>query len=183
MRPKVRADLAESKLILLFLASRMPAGIEHDEIVRFNMDGDWMLYFDMEQYLLELAEDGLLALNESGNGKLYAATAEGLSVLGHLKSRIPLSIRSFIDGRLAERRADIERSQEITADYVQDSACEYPVTLRVLENRSTLMELNLTAPTAEAAALVCRRFRDEAADIYASLIERLTRDEADGGRD
>jgi hypothetical protein len=178
MRSKIRTDLAENKLILLFLAARMPAGIDHDEIVRFNMDGGWMLYFDMEQYLLELTEDGLLQLSDDAGGKLYAATAEGLNVLGLLKAKIPLSIRSFIDGMLAERRAEMERDQEITADYVQDSAFEYPVTLRIRENRAKLMELNLTAPSAEAAELVCRRFRAEAADIYASLIERLTRDEA-----
>jgi hypothetical protein len=176
MRSKIRTDLAENKLILLFLASRMPSGIEHDEIVRLNMDSNWMLYFDMEQYLLELTEDGLLASNDAGGGKLYSATAEGLHVLGLLKSKIPLSIRSFIDGTLAERRLEMEQNQEITAGYVQDSAYEYPVLLRILENQRPLLEMNLTAPSAEAAELVCSRFREQAADIYTGLIARLTQD-------
>ena len=81
MCANVSAGLAESKIILLYLASRMPSGIEHDEIVRLNAEGNWMLYFDMEQYLLELAEDGLLALKDEGIGRrLYAATAEGLLI-------------------------------------------------------------------------------------------------------
>lgn len=178
MRLITRTGLAANKLILLYLASRLPAGIEHDEIVRFNMDGGWMLYFDMEQYLPELVEDGLLALNDAGGGKLFSATAEGLNVLGLLKSKIPLSIRSFIDGRLAERRQELERNQEITAGYVQDSAYEYPVVLRILENQRPLLEMNLVAPSAEAAELVCSRFREQAADIYAELIARLTEDAA-----
>ncbi len=177
MRFKIKTDLAENKLILLFLASRMPAGIEHDEIVRLNMEGDWMLYFDMEQYLLELLEGGLLEETGDGGPRLYAATAEGLNILGLLKTKIPLNIRTFIDERLRERRADMERNQEISAGYEQDSACEYPVTLRILENRMPLMELKLTAPSADAAELVCRRFREEAAELYASLIQRLTRDD------
>lgn len=177
MRIKIRTDLAESKLILLFLASRMPSGIDHDEIVRLNMEGEWMLYFDMEQFLLELVGDSLLEAADAGGGKLYAVTAEGLHVLGLLKTKIPLHIRTFIDEKLRERRAAMERDQEITAGYDQDSASEYPVKLRILENRMPLMELNLTAPSAEAAEQVCRRFREEAADIFASLIERLTKDE------
>jgi hypothetical protein len=51
------------------------------------------------------------------------------------------------------------------------------VTLRILENRMPLLELNLSAPSAQAAEQVCRRFREEGADIYAALIERLTRDD------
>jgi hypothetical protein len=170
--------LAESKLALLYLLSRAPAGIEHDEIVRSVMDGGWMLYFDMEQYLLELAEDGLLA-EQPGDGarRLFSATAEGLNILGTLKRNIPLSIRAAIDGMLSERRTDMEREQEITADYTQDSATEYPVTLRILENHAPLLELNLTAPSAQAAEQVCRRFRERAAELYGGLIGALTADE------
>lgn len=180
MRYKVKTELAENKLILLFLASRIPAGLDHDEFVRFNNEGDWMLYFELEQYLLELVEGGLLALRGPAGQKLYAVTAEGLNVLGLLKAKIPLSIRSFIGEKMADRRMKLEQEQEISADYMQDSACEFPVMLRIFENNLPLLEMNLTAPSAEAAELVCRRFRQEGADIYASLIERLTKDEKEG---
>lgn len=178
MRIKPVPKLAESKMILLYLASRMPAGLEHDEFVRFNDEGGWMLYFEMEQYLPELAGDGLLEERDGGGGrKLYAASAEGLSVLGLLKADIPLRIRNFIDGQLAEHRQDMETEQDITASYTQESASEYPAVLRILENRMILFEMNLTAPSAEAAELVCARFREQAADIYAGLVERLTKDD------
>ena len=180
MRKKPVPSLAESKLILLYLASGMPSGIEHDEIVRFNAECGWMLYFEMEQYLTELAADGLLSLRDAGGGrKLYSATAEGLTVLSPLKANIPISIRAGINARMAERRPDMEIEQEITADYTQDSASEYPVILRILENHLPLLEINLTAPSAETAVLVCGRFRQEAADLYSGIIERLTRDEDD----
>jgi len=180
MRKKPAPSLAESKLILLYLASGMPSGIEHDEIVRFNAESGWMLYFEMEQYLTELAEDALLTLRDAGGGrKLYSMTAEGLNVLGLLKANIPLSVRSGINAQMAERRSDMEIEQEITADYTQDSANEYPVILRILENHLPLLEINLTAPSAETAELVCDRFRQEAADIYSGIIQKLTRDEGD----
>lgn len=177
MRYKIKTELAQNKLILLFLASRMPSGMEHDEIVRFNMQSDWMLYFELEQFLLELTEDGLLSLQEGPAQKRYAATAEGLNVLGLLKAKIPLSIRSAIDAKIAERRFDMEQDQEVSASYTQDSAYEYPVVLRISENNRPLLEMNLSAPSALEAEMVCRRFRAQAADIYAELIERLTSDE------
>jgi hypothetical protein len=181
MCANVSSGLAESKIILLYLASRMPSGIEHDEIVRMNAEGNWMLYFDMEQYLLELVEDGLLTLKDEGIGrKLYAATAQGLHVVGLLKADIPLQVRSFIDAQLAERRQGMERAQEITAGYVQDSASEYPVALKIMENGLPLLEMNLTAPSAQSAEAVCARFQAQAADIYAELTERLTKDEGEG---
>ena len=51
MRYKLVSSIAENRLILLYLVSKLPLGMDHDQIVRFNQERDWMLYFDMEQFL------------------------------------------------------------------------------------------------------------------------------------
>lgn len=177
MRYKLVSSIAENRLILLYLVSKLPLGMDHDQIVRFNQERDWMLYFDMEQFLQELTEDGLLAVRTSYDRRIFTLTVDGLNVLNLLKNRIALNVRNNIDERVAELRDELELDLEVTANYVQASAGEYPVKLRVTEDLATLMELNLTAPTAEDAARICQRFRQEATDIYATLISRLTRDE------
>ena len=67
-----KGNLTENRLILLQLSSRFSAGIEHDEVVQLNMQYDWMMYFDLEQGLLELCEEHLMALQELDVGEITA---------------------------------------------------------------------------------------------------------------
>ncbi len=177
MRYKLVTSIAENRLILLYLVSKLPLGMDHDHIVRFNQEREWMLYFDMEQFLAELKEDGLLAVRQMDDRRVYTLTVDGLNVLNLLKNRIALNVRNTIDERVAELKDELELDLEVTATYGQTAAGEYPVKLRLTEDLATLLELNLTAPSAEIAEGVCRRFRQEATVLYAQILARLTRDE------
>ena len=177
MKYTVKPNPAVNRLILLYLVSKMPIGMEHDEIVKLNLDSNWMLYFELEQRLKELCEEALLSLKELDGRRLFNVTAEGLGIVGLLKSKIPIGIRTGIDERISERRLGMEQALEITADYSQDSGVEFPVKLKINENLQTLLEVNLTAASAADAARVCERFRVTGEDIYAQLIFNLTSDE------
>lgn len=177
MKYTIKPDPAGNRLILLYLISRMGVGLEHDEVVRFNQECQWMLYFDLEQHLVDLCAEKLLSQQTLDDRRLFRVTAEGLGVLSLLKSRVPMEIRTAIDERIAARRATLERAVQITAEYSQDSATEFPIALKIRENLQTLLELRLSAATAADAEGVCRRFRENAETLYAGLIARLTRDE------
>jgi hypothetical protein len=177
MKLPIQPNPTGNRLILLYLVSKMPAGLEHDDIIKLNLDGNWMLYFDLEQHLLELCEENLLSQRELDGRKVYAATAEGLGILTHLKSTIPLWIRTSIDEKVSERRVGLERELEITTYYSQDSTVEFPVRLKINENLQTLLEINMTAASAADAARVCERFRTLGEELYVQLLAKLTSDE------
>ncbi|MDD3243052.1 MAG: DUF4364 family protein [Eubacteriales bacterium] len=177
MLKRNKGNLTENRLILLQLASRFPAGIEHDEMVQLNMQYDWMLYFDLEQGLLELCEEKLLALQELDNRRFYRATAEALNVLDLYRHRIPMSIRTAIDEFARSNSQRMERQMELFADYVCVSAIDYQVQLRINEYFRPIWSMVISAPTEEHAQRICARFKNEGPQLYAHMLAQLTRDE------
>lgn len=177
MFKRSKGNLTENRLILLYLASRFPAGIEHDEVVKLNMQYDWMLYFDLEQFLIELCEQKLLGLHDLENRHFYRVTAEGLNLLDMYRQRIPLSIRTAIDEFVRDNTQRIERQMEIYADYTCVSDIDYEVKLRIYEYFRPIMSMTISSPSEAHAKRICQRFQREAPEIFAQVVGRLTRDD------
>lgn len=170
-----KGNLTENRLILLFLAARFARGIEHDEVAALNMRHDWMLYFDMEQMLAELCDEGLLLREVLEDKVFYAVTAAGADVLGMYYKRIPMSIRSQIDSFARENAQRMVREQEFYAEYECISASHYRAILRIYELSQPIFSLDISAPDEATARAICLRFKQEATDIYAGLVARLTK--------
>lgn len=170
-------DLAENKLILLYALRRLGLSAGVPALSDLMAGRDWMNYFDMRQHLLELEEAGFLKTTESP--ERYALTGEGLSALELYRKRIPFSIRCQIDEYAREHGEVIARETEVRADFTQDSADEFPVSLSIYENGAEIFRLRLVAPTREEARTLCDRFDAEGPRFYADLIHRLTGDTAE----
>ncbi|MGI5878367.1 MAG: DUF4364 family protein [Christensenellales bacterium] len=177
MHGKRKPDLAQPKLILLYALQKLGLQATVTVLSELTAGRDWMNYFEMRQNLLELSESGFL---KSGpEPEQYALTGAGLSALGLYKKRIPIAIRTQIDEFVRKHGDKIARRTEIRADFTQDSDEDFPVTLSILENGREIFRLNLTATTRREAAALCERFEAEAPGLYAELVHRLTRDDAE----
>jgi len=172
-----KGNLTENRLILLQLSSRFSAGIEHDEVVQLNMQYDWMMYFDLEQGLLELCEEHLMALQELDGRRFYRTTAEGLNVLEMYRHRIPMSIRTAIDEFARSNAQRMERQMELFADYDCVSAIDYQVQLRINEYFRPIFSMVISAPSEDYAKAICKRFKQCGPQLYAGVLAQLTRDE------
>jgi hypothetical protein len=174
MRHYRKESLADQKLILLYALRKLGLSAGVPTLCDLTAGRNWMNYFDMRQHLLELAEAGFLKTDDSH--ERYALTGEGLSALELYKKRIPFSIRCQIDEYARQHGAAVVRNAEIHADFTQDSADEFPVSLSISENGVEIFRLRLVATTREEARALCNQFDVEGPQIYADLIHRLTRD-------
>lgn len=84
------AELAENKLIILYIFDTLNFSISNDELTQIVLQNDLMDYFTMQQYLSELvASDCLQFKNECKGKKLINITQKGSEVLKLFASRIP----------------------------------------------------------------------------------------------
>jgi hypothetical protein len=148
--------------------------VEHDEIVKLNMAQEWVLYFDLEQFLLELCEGGYVRLRPRDNLRFYQISAQGLDVLGLYYKRIPLSVRTSIDHYVAGNTQRLEHDMEVYADYTQNSAIDYPVVLKLNEYYKPLLSIHVDAADEASARHICKRFEELAPKLYAQLLSQLT---------
>ena len=105
----------------------------------------------------------------------YTITDTGRETLSFFKNRIPSDTILQIDHYMKTKKMQIFSASSVRADYQKTSRNEYVVTGKVLENESPLMEVSLTVPTEELAINACTQFKKHEDDIYAYLLEKLTK--------
>ena len=59
------------------------------------------------------------------------------------------------------------------ADYYKSTNQDYIVHCQVKEGKTTLIELNLSVPTKDEAAIMCNNWKDASQEIYAHIMKKL----------
>jgi len=162
-------NIAENKLIILYMLYKFRAPLSFEFMYDYISENDWINYFDMSQLLIDLEEDRYL----KKDGELYDITITGVDVLDTFRKRIPFSIRQSIESYASRSRTAMIEEMQITADYVQDSANEFPVTLEIYENKIKVFSMKITATSSHEAEQLCMAFRQKANLIYSNTLSML----------
>ncbi|MCK5130116.1 MAG: DUF4364 family protein [Clostridiales bacterium] len=165
-------NLTENKFIILYITRKLGVKLNSDQIFVLADKYSWMNYFDMRECIIDLCDAGFL--NEEN--ETYTITSEGFSLIENFMTSIAFSIRTIIDDYAKDNKSKILIDQQIIADYCQDSAHEYPVTLKIIENEVELFSSRIVAANEEDAKRLVDRFKQKSSKIYASLIKELTSD-------
>ena len=80
-------QLAEHKLLLLYIFERFSIPLTNTQITEFIMEKEYLNYFSLQQYLTELVSSGLLEYNINEENDSYILTQKGMSALRYFKNR------------------------------------------------------------------------------------------------
>lgn len=78
--------LAENKLIILYLLSKMGVSLSNNDICQFAMDRNIMDYISVQQCLMELTDSQYLESTTENGATRYNITKEGTTVLGFFQT-------------------------------------------------------------------------------------------------
>ncbi|MDI6601792.1 MAG: DUF4364 family protein [Thermoanaerobacteraceae bacterium] len=165
-------ELAENKLIILYILDRAKRPLTQDQITEIVQDGKYMNYFIFMQNLNDLVDGGYV----EKNNHMYSITLRGVQILNMFKNKLPESTMKNIDEYIALHRESFKRDTEIFAEYYKISDKQYITNLKVIENEMVLIELNLNVPTSEQAMQICKNWKYKAKDIYPYLMNSLGND-------
>lgn len=93
-------DLAESKLLLIYVFSKVNEPLSNLEITEIILKNNLMNYFSLQNYINDLIEAGLLKNISDDEKKKIIVTVEGLHVLSLFHMRIQTSKKEKIDAYL-----------------------------------------------------------------------------------
>lgn len=170
-------DLAQNKLLLMYIIDKSDNLLSNNEITELVLKYNYMNYFLVQQYLSELIGSGFLEYKYSGDKKVYILLEKGKTALSYFEKRIPDDIRKQI---LSLFSKDIEKKNKpthIVGEYFKKSNNEYTVNLKLIENAETLMSLYLSVPTKKQAEKICQVWKDRTEYIYKNLLNILVDDE------
>jgi len=171
---------ADNKLMILYLIDKMDMPMTNAQITDFFVAENLLTYFELQQLLVKMVEDGYLDKMVENNSARYTITDTGEQTLEYLEKRIVQSVRSKINGFVSENRRLIQKAFEVTATYFYDHPTrEFIVKCGTYDGDTTLMELTLSVVTRDQAKLICRNWKANVNQLYGKFLDLLVEEEVE----
>lgn len=167
------APFTTYKLIVLYMLQHSKKDLSNSQISEFILDREYTNYFHLQQAISELVETGLLEMRTISNKSYYTLTGEGTSTLSYFEEELSPEIRTEIENYLKVQGCIPPKRIQSPADYYLTPQGSHQVRCQLLEKGTSLIDLNLTVPNAEAAKAICRSWPKKSQNIYELLMEEL----------
>ncbi|MEW9122603.1 MAG: DUF4364 family protein [Thermotaleaceae bacterium] len=166
-------QLAERKLMLLFIIDKFEIPLTNTQITQFILEKDYMNYFLLQQFLDELVSSSMLEYSESEGNYFYLLTEKGKSTLQYFSDRLPEDLIMTLEKAIDAKKQTLLKEMQVHADYTKRKENEYVVDLKVIENDITLIDLKLNVVSNKYAKQICEKWKNEAPKLYGDIIHLL----------
>ncbi|WDV44753.1 DUF4364 family protein [Clostridiaceae bacterium M8S5] len=173
MFAKNSQELAQHKLVLIYIISATDFDITNIEITQFVLESNYMNYFLLQQYLGELIASNFVVENDVNDMKYYKLTELGNKTLRYFSNNIPQAIKDEIDLKVKENNIQKIKEKQIIGDFYKKNDSEYIVELSVKENDITIFNISLNVVSSKQAKLICKNWKKNPDLIYKNIINQL----------
>ena len=166
-------ELAYHKLLILYVLQKINMDLTNSQITQVILETEVMNYFSLQQFLSQLMDSNFLKIYEDSNKEYYTLTKKGIDTLEYFLSRIPDQIKEKLDEYIRLNKENLLADTQVKSSFVKQSDNEFIVNLRVIENQSNLIDLNLNVSSEKQAKLICDNWKKNASYMYAEIIDLL----------
>jgi len=169
--------LAENKVLILYILNKIDRPVNNDELLQLVLSIKDMNYFYFQQFLLDLMENKYIEMYEenSFSEQIYRLTDSGKEALELTKDLIPGIVKLKIDSTIKGELQDIEEEISIISEFTPEDDGGFIVTCKVVEHNKTIFEVSTFAASREQAKFISDNWKENAVDIYPSIINLLTK--------
>ena len=173
-------QLADNKLIILYLVDKMGIPLSQSEICQFMLDKELADYFTIQGYISELVETKYLEQTKENNTTRYVITDDGIEVLSFFIEYISPSNKQAINSFVHDNNKRIRMEYEITANYFLELNDEFLVKCGVYESDGmTMMELNVMVPSQAQAKAIVQNWKKNVSTLYKSILTSLVEEDTE----
>lgn len=166
-------QLAEKKLLLLYIFQQLEVPVSHSQLTDFVLENELMNYFMFQQFLAELKESGFITEEDENQLQRFCITEKGINTLKYFINRLSKQQLEKMDQLLSIQKSQMVKNAEVTADYVKLEENDVLVTLKVIEREVPLINISLNVPNTKQAKIICDNWKNKTQQIYGSLISML----------
>ncbi|PYG88830.1 uncharacterized protein DUF4364 [Ruminiclostridium sufflavum DSM 19573] len=174
MNPIESRELAENKIILLYIINSLEAPVSNLLLTKIILENKLMNYIFLQQYLDELCEGKLLEKISTDDKLSYRISPAGNQSLDYFVSIIAAGTKSRIDEALASNKKRIKNENSISSDYVAVNDNEYLVSLKIVEGTFTYIDLKLTVGSKNDAKRICGNWNQNSEKLYKKILSDIT---------
>ncbi len=171
-----------SKVMVLYFLNRAGIPLTRVQIATFFSEKGYESYVNLQTVFARLAEAGLIQEEQVLNRTLLHLTEEGRQTLTLFSNELTAEIKNDIDTFLKENGKSFQRELQLYANYHMTGGRSFLTTLRMSEQGSTLLEINISLPSEKLARETCRKWSDDHEEIYSYLMDHiLSEEDSQGG--
>ena len=166
-------SLAESKILLLYILSKIGKPISHNELIDLVLSIVDMNYFYLEQFLLDLLEDNYINKYKQEDIDIYEITEEGKKAIELTIDIIPGILKLQVDSKFKKNLDTIKDKFSISAEYTPISERNFSIRCKIIENNITIFDLQAHAGSKEQAKKIVENWNNNAIEIYPKILDLL----------
>lgn len=169
-------ELAENKLILLYIIDKIKLPISNIQITEIVLENNLINYFTLQQYILELLSSNFIkSIEKNGKSRLIISN-KGTKVLSLFFNRISQKKIELIDKYLEKHIDNIKQEITVTADYTIENKNNFIVNLAAIEGDTILIDIKLNVGSNKQARDLCAKWKENSSELYNKLIHLLIDD-------
>lgn len=165
--------LAESKILLLYILSKIGKPISHNELLELVTSIVDMNYFYFQQFLLDLLEDNYIIKYKNEDTEIYEVTEEGKNAIELTIDIIPGILKLQVDSKFKQNLETVKDKFALSAEYSPISERAFSVRCKIVENNITIFDLQAHAGSKEQAKQIVENWNNNAINIYPKILEIL----------
>lgn len=166
-------QLAENKLILLYLMHNVKCTLSNLQILKLLYDFEGFNYYYFQHLLSDLVEKNYIMSYKQNEEWLYEITTLGSEVLELTENMLPGIIKHKIDMITRELLNDVKNELIISAEYVPEANDTYITKCKLSEDHQTAFELNILCSTQSEAKKIAENWKSNANNYYSEIIKML----------
>lgn len=167
-------ELAESKLIILYILDKIKFPIENKKITQIILEENLISYFSLQGYLSELINSDFISVIEEENKRRLTISENGKKVLVLFQNRINFRKKDYIDSYLQNQLDNIRKDITISAEYTIEEGENFIVNLKAYEGKLVLIDIKLSVATNKQAREICNLWKENSSTAYKDIIKLLT---------
>ncbi|MBR2289410.1 MAG: DUF4364 family protein [Clostridia bacterium] len=170
-------SLAENKLLIMYILQKINHPVSYKELLELVISISDMNYFDFQQFLQDLLDDGFILKYLQNDEELIELTEEGKKSLSLTIDMLPGIIKLKVDSSFKEQYNKIKDEFSVYARYTPITETNFTITCKIIENSQTIFNLETFADSREQAKQIVNNWNNNAEKIYPEILRLLTEEQ------
>ncbi|MDO4563178.1 MAG: DUF4364 family protein [Clostridia bacterium] len=164
------------KLVILSVLDYFIIPVSNALITDIVISHSFAEYFDVQHYLFDLAEKGLVTYYFDDNLRMYSITAKGKETLEFFGERVPMSVRKELHATSRQKAKEVRDAKSVVAYCEQISETEYAAVMSINDAGAESFRLRIAVPDNETGKRLCKSFQKDPHGVYMQILSSLLQD-------
>lgn len=165
-------QLAEKKLVLLYILNKLDISIVLSTFTDFILENEIINYFEFQQLLDELSNTGFVKISKETTPEIQI-TGEGTNSLNYLINLITKQQSISIDSLLDNQKRKLLMKVEYKSVYSKADENCFKISLLKIENEIVIFSLEMSVNNKKDAIKLCVNWENNAERLHSSIYNLL----------